>query len=98
MKLSVKSCIGYIGQIPKKHDFRNIEKSAPLKIGILVENSMFLVKWSTVQHPETLTPSSILIFQGAMDATSFRFFHMVPERLFQTSAETRVVRVLIFYT
>ena len=46
--------------------------------------------WSTVQHPETLTPSSILIFQGALVGTSFRNFYMVPERLFQKSSETLI--------
>ena len=90
MTKSVKNCIGYIGQIPKNHDFRKIEKSAPSKIEILVEISMFFMTWSTVQHPETLTPSSILIFQGASVGT-LRLFKVVPEWLFQKSAETLVV-------
>ena len=84
MKKSVKSCIGYIGQIPKNRDVRTFEKSAPLNVEHLVEISKF-------QHPETLTPSSILVFQGALDATSFRFVYMVPKRLFQKSVQTRVV-------
>ena len=41
MKKSVNDCIGYIGQIPKNHDFRKLEKSALSKIEILVEISMF---------------------------------------------------------
>ena len=41
MKKSVKNCIGYIGQIPKNHDFRKFEKSAPSNIENLVEISMF---------------------------------------------------------
>ena len=58
---------------------------------MLAEISMFFMTGSTVQHPDTVTPSSILIVQGALDATSFRFVYMDPERHFQTSAETRIV-------
>ena len=79
MKKSVKNCIGYIGQIPKNRDFRKFEKSAPSKIEKIIEFSMLFMTWSTVQRLETLTPSSILIFQGALDGTSFRCFYMVPE-------------------
>ena len=46
--------------------------------------------WSTVQHTETLTPSSILIFQGALVGTGLRFLYIVPEGLFQKSFETLV--------
>ena len=41
MKKSVNNCIGYIGQIPKNHDFRKFETSAPSNIENLVEISMF---------------------------------------------------------
>ena len=89
MKLLAKNCIGYIGQIIQNRDVRKFEKSAPSKIEIFVEFTMFFMTWSTVQHMETLTPSSILIFQGALVGTGFRFLNMVPERLFQTSAEAQ---------
>ena len=64
MKKRVNNCTGYIGQIQKNRDFRKFEKSAPSNIEHLVEISMFFMTWSTVQHPETLTPSSILIFKA----------------------------------
>ena len=53
--------------------------------------------WSTVQHTETLTPSSILIFQGAFYATGFLFSYMVPERLFQKSDETQFVSEFCYF-
>ena len=79
IRISVKNCIGYIGQIPKNHDFRKFEKPAPSKIEHLVEISMFFMTGSFVGHPDTLTPSSILIFQSASVSTGIRFFKVVPE-------------------
>ena len=54
MKKSAKNCIGYIGQTSKNRDFRKFEKSAPLKIENLVENSMFFNE--TVIRPTSKVP------------------------------------------
>ena len=84
IELWLKSSIGYIGQTHQNRDVRQFEKSAPSNIEHLVEISdIFFMTGSIVQHMETLTPWSILIFQGASVGTSLQFFHMVPERLFQ---------------
>ena len=97
MKKSVKNSIGCIGQIPKHRDFRKFEKSAPSKIEHLVEFSMFLfMTWSTVQHMETLTSSSILIFQGALVATSFRFFIWFQRDFFKNQLKLKFFRVFNF--
>ena len=88
MRISVKNCIGYTGQIPKNHDFRNIEKSAPSKIEILVEISMLF--YDMVNRPTSgdLNPIFDTDFSRRVRCYQFPICLMVPERLYQTSAET----------
>ena len=90
MKKSTNNCIGYIGQPPKITIFETSKNPHPRKSKSASKFQCFYMKWSTVQHMETLTPSSILIFQGASVGTGLRFFKVVPERLFQKSAEHHV--------
>ena len=73
MKVLAKSCIGYTGPILKNRDFRKSRKNAPSKIEISLTFQRLFMTWSTVQHMETLTPSSIQIFQGASVGTGRGF-------------------------
>ena len=90
MKKNVKNCIGCIGQIPKDHDFRNSEKSAPSKIENLVENLMFF--YDRVNRPTygDLNPIIDTDFSRRIGWYWSPMFYIVPERLFQKSAKTRV--------
>ena len=57
----------------------------------------FFMTWSTVHYTENLTPSSILIFQGASVGTGLRIFYMIPERLFSKIVWNSIFWVLLLF-
>ena len=89
MKKSANNCIGYIGQTSQNRDVRKFEKSAPSKIENLVETSMFF--YDMVNRPTSgdLNPIFDTDFSRRVRCYRFPNFYIVPERLFQSSAETR---------
>ena len=59
---------------PKIEIFEKVDKPAPSNIEHLVEISICFMTLSTVWHPETLTPSSILIFKAHLLVLVSDFF------------------------
>ena len=96
MKKSVNNCIGYMGQIPKNHDVRKFEKSAPSKIEIFVEISMFF--YDMVNRPASRDLKPIFETDFSRRARWYQFpIFVYQSDFFKNRLKLKFFKFWVFY-